>query len=88
MEGELISSLEEMERLILKKRKQKQLLMQFENNGKEPSEYFVLLKVELEEEKKIKDILKQKLVANKVRCEALESEVVAVRKDLEKFQAL
>jgi hypothetical protein len=64
------------------------MLMQFEKNGKEPSEYFVLLKVELEEENKIEDILKQKLAVKKVRCEALEDEVVAVRKDLQKFQAL
>jgi hypothetical protein len=34
MEGELISALEEIDRLRLKKRKQKQLLMQFENTGK------------------------------------------------------
>ena len=59
MEGELISVLEEIGILRLKKRKQKQLLMQFENNGKEPSEDFVLLKVELVEEKIIEDILKQ-----------------------------
>ena len=38
MEGELISALEEIDRLKLKKRKQKQLLMQYEKNGKEPSE--------------------------------------------------
>jgi hypothetical protein len=61
MEGELISALEEIDRLRFKKRKQKQLLMQFEKNGKEPSEDFVLLKVELEEAKKIEDILKQQL---------------------------
>jgi hypothetical protein len=61
MEGELISALEEIDRLILKKRKQKQLLMQFENNGKEPSEDFFLLKVELEEANKVEDILKQQL---------------------------
>jgi hypothetical protein len=45
MEGELICSLEYIDRLRLKKRKQKQLLLQFENNGKEPSEEFFLLKV-------------------------------------------
>ena len=39
MEGELISALEEIDRLRLKKRKQKQLLMQYEKNDKEPSEY-------------------------------------------------
>ena len=59
MEGELISALEDIGRLILKKRKQKQLLMQYEKNGKEPSEHISLLKLELEEEKKIEDILKK-----------------------------
>jgi hypothetical protein len=88
MEGELISALEEIDRLKFKKRKQKQLLMQFEKNGKEPSEYFVLLKVELEEVKKIEDIIKQQLAVKKVRCEAMEAEVVAVKKYLEKFHAL
>jgi hypothetical protein len=88
LEGELISALEEIDRLRLKKRKQKQLLMQFEKNGKEPSEDFVLLKVELVEAKKIEDILKQQLSEKKARCEALEEEVVKTRKELEKFQAL
>jgi hypothetical protein len=88
MEGELISALEEIDRLRLKKRKQKQLLMQFEKNGKETTEDLVLLKVELEEAKKIEDILKQKLSENKARCEALEEEVVKTRKEMEKFKAL
>ena len=61
MEGELISALEDVGRLILKKRKQKQLLMQYEKNGKEPSEDIALLKLELEEAKKIEDIPKQQL---------------------------
>jgi hypothetical protein len=59
MEGELISALEEIDRLIIKNRKQKQLLIQFEKYSKETDEDLVLLKVELEEAKKIKDILKQ-----------------------------
>jgi hypothetical protein len=59
MEGELISALEEIDRLICKKRKQKRLLMQFKMNDKKPDEDFALLKVELEEAKKIEDILKQ-----------------------------
>jgi hypothetical protein len=88
MEGELMSALEEIDRLRLRKIKRKQLLMQFEKNGKEPTEDFVLLKVELEEAKKIEYILKQQLATNKVICEALEAEVVVFRKDLEKFQAL
>jgi hypothetical protein len=53
MEGELISAFEEIGRLRCKKRKQKQLLMQFKMNDKKPDEDFVVLKVELEEEKKI-----------------------------------
>ena len=53
MEGELISALEEIDRLKLKKTKQKQLLVQYEKNGKEPSEDLALLKLELDEAKKI-----------------------------------
>jgi hypothetical protein len=62
--------------------------MQFENNGKEPDEQFALLKVELEEAKKIEDILKKQLSEKKARCEALEEEVVKTRKYMEKFKAL
>jgi hypothetical protein len=58
MEGELISALEEIDRLRIKNRKQRQLLIQFEKDSKEPDEDLVLLKVELEEAKKIEEILK------------------------------
>jgi hypothetical protein len=61
MEGELISALEEIDRLRIKNRKQKQLLIQFRKDSKQPDEVFFLLKVELEEAKKIEDILKQQL---------------------------
>ena len=88
IEGELICSLEEIDRLKLKKRKHKQLLLQYKKNGKEPSEDISLLKLELEEAKKIEDILKQQLTKGKKRCEALEVEIVTARKELEKFQAL
>jgi hypothetical protein len=88
MEGELISALEEIDRLRLKKRKQKQSLIQFEKGSKKPDEDVALLKVELYEAKKIEDILKQQLSEKKERCEALEEEVVKTRKELEKFQAL
>ena len=71
MEGELVSVLEDTDILRLKKKKQKQLLMQYEKNGKEPSEDISLLKLELEEAKKIEYILKQKLTEEKRRCEAL-----------------
>jgi hypothetical protein len=88
MEGELISALEEIDRLRLKKRKQKQLLIQFEKNAKKPDEDFSLLKVELQEAKKIEEILKQQLSDKKARCEALEKEVVKTIKEMEKFKAL
>ena len=64
------------------------MLIQFEKDSKEPNEEFFLLKVELEEAKKIKEILKQQLLEKKARCESLEQEVVKTRKEMEKFQAL
>jgi len=82
MEGELISVLEEIDRLICKKRKQKQLLMQFKINGKKPDEDFALPKVDLEEAKKIEDILKQQLSEKKARCEALEEEILKTKKEM------
>jgi hypothetical protein len=84
----LISSLEEISRLIFKKKNKKQLMIQFEKDIKKPDEDFSLLKVELEEAKKIEDILKQQLSEKKARCEALEEEVVKTRKEMEKFKAL
>jgi len=84
----LISALEEIARLIYKKKKKNQLFIQFEKDNKEPNEYFAFLKVELEEEKKIEDILKQQLSKKKARCEALEEEVVKTRKEMEKFKTL
>ena len=47
-----------------------------------------MLKVNLEEANNIEDILKQQLKEAKTKGEKLEVEVVTVRKDLEKFQAL
>ena len=63
-------------------------MIQFEKGSKKPNEDVSLLKVELEEAKKIEDILKQQLSEKKARCEALEEEVVKTRKELERFQAL
>jgi hypothetical protein len=64
------------------------LLIQFDKYNKKPYEDFTPLKVELEEAKKTKDILKKKLSKRKVICEALEEEVVNTRKEMEKFKAL
>jgi hypothetical protein len=68
MEGELISALEGIDRLKIKNRNKKQLLIQFKKDSKQLDEDFALLKVELEEAKKIEDILKQQLSENKARC--------------------
>jgi septal ring factor EnvC (AmiA/AmiB activator) len=57
-------------------------------DSKQADEDFALLKVELEEAKKIEDILKQHLSKRKARYKAMEEEVVKTRKELEKFQAL
>jgi hypothetical protein len=64
------------------------LLIQFEKDSQEPGEDLVLLKVELEEAKKIEEILKQQLSEKKIRCESLELEVVKTRKEMENFQDL
>jgi hypothetical protein len=72
MEGELISALEEIDRLRIKNRKKKQLLIQFEKDSKQPDEDFTLLKVELEEARKIEDILKHQLSKKRARSKALE----------------
>jgi hypothetical protein len=53
MEGELISALEEIDILRMKNRKQRKLLIQFEKDSKKPDEDLFLLKVELEEAKKV-----------------------------------
>ncbi len=84
MEEELISALEEIDRLRLKKRKQKQALIQYETSRED----ITLIKLELEEEKKIEIFLKQQLAESKVRCELLEKEVVTVKKELDKYQTL
>jgi hypothetical protein len=88
LEGELINTLEEIDRLRSKNRKLKQFLTQFEKDSKKPAEDFSLLKVELEEAKKIEDILKQQLSEKKLRCESLEEEIVKTRKEMEKFKGL
>jgi hypothetical protein len=55
MEGELMCALEEINRLRIKKRKQKKLLIQYETNTVD----IPLLKLELEEAKKVEEVLKQ-----------------------------
>jgi hypothetical protein len=72
----------------LRRKRKKQLLIQFEKDNEKHDEYFALLKVELEEAKKIEDNTKQQLSEKKERCKDLEEEVVKNRKGMEKFKAL
>jgi hypothetical protein len=69
IEGELVSVREEIDRLREKKRKQKQLLLRYEKKCNETSEEIALLKVNLEESKRIEDILKQQLKEAKTKGE-------------------
>jgi FtsZ-binding cell division protein ZapB len=62
-------------------------LIQFEKDSKHPNEEFSLLKVELEEARNTKDILKHQLSEKRAKSEALEEEVVKTRKEMEQFQA-
>jgi hypothetical protein len=45
------------------------------------------LKLELEEAKKVEEVLKQQLAKSRSSCEQLEEEVVTFKKELEKYQA-
>jgi hypothetical protein len=63
-------------------------MLRYEKTCNEPTEEIAMLKVKSEEAKKIKDILKHQLKEVETKGEKLEVEVVTVRKDLEKFQAL
>ena len=88
LEGELICALEEIDRLKQKKRKQKDLLNKYEKYEHGSNDILISLKIKLEEAKRIEDILKQQLSEKINECEKLETEVVSVRKELEKVQAL
>jgi len=88
MEGELISALKEIDRLRLKKRKQKVLFMKYEKDGHGPNDTTIYLKIELEEAKKIEDTLRQQLSSKIKERERLEAGIVSIRKDLEKSQAV
>jgi hypothetical protein len=48
LEGELVSAMEEIERLREKKRKEKQLMLRYEKTCKEPYEEIDMFKVKLE----------------------------------------
>jgi hypothetical protein len=63
-------------------------LLRYEETYKEPSEEVNMLKSNLEESKKIEDILKQQLKEDETKGEKLEVEVVTVRNNLEKLQDL
>ena len=85
LEGELRSALEEIDRLKLKYKKQKDILLKYVRE-EQNSEVLMQLKVELEEAKKIEDMLLQQIKDKTREQEKLEEEVVCLRKKLENAQ--
>ena len=85
LEGELRSSLEEIDRLKLKCRKHKDILLKYVKEVPN-SEDVIQLKLELEEAKKVEDILLKKIKDKHQEQEKLEEEVVCLRKKLENTQ--
>ena len=85
LEGELRSALEEIDRLKLKRRKHKNILLKCVKEVPN-SEDLIQLKGELEEDKKVEDILLKKTKDNHQEQEKLEEEVVRLRKKIENTQ--
>ena len=77
--------MEEIDRLKLKCRKQKDILLKYIRE-EQNSEALIQLKVELEEAKKVEDILLKKIKDKTQEQEKLEEEVVCLRKKLENTQ--
>ena len=82
LEGELRSALEEIDRLKLKCRKQKDILRKYVRE-EQNLEVLKQLKIELEEAKKIEDMLLKQIKEKTQEQEKLEEEVVCLRKKLE-----
>ena len=80
----MISALKEIERLKLNSKKHKDIPLKYEKKELD-LEYLIKLKVELEESRKIEDILKREIKEKNQECEKLE-EVVSLRKKSEKAQ--
>ena len=85
LEGELRSSLEDVYRLRLKRKKQKGILLKYVKEEPD-SENLIQLKVELKEARKVEDILLKKIKDKHQEQEKLEEEVVGLRKKLENSQ--
>lgn len=71
--------------LKLKNRKNEEILLKYVNEESN-SKYIIKLKVELEEAKKVEDILLQHIKEKNQECEKLEEDVVCLKKKLEKTQ--
>jgi hypothetical protein len=87
LEAELISSLEEIDRLRgrIKRRKSncrnmKRRIMIFMKQKK----IVIIMKTQLEEEKRIEEVVRIQLKEKEENCERLEDEIVSLRKELEK----
>ena len=85
LKGELRSALQEIDRLKLKCRKKKYILLKYVRE-EQNSEVLIQLKVELEEAKKVEDMLLKQIKGKIHEQEKLEEEVVCLRKKLENSQ--
>ena len=85
LEEELRSALEEIDRLKLKCRKQKEILLKCVKE-EQNSEVLRQLKVKLEEAKKIEDMLLQQIKDKSREQEKLEEEILCLRRKLESAQ--
>lgn len=84
MEGELINTLEEIDRIKKNNKKQKELLNMKKEECESKDSSLLLPKVEFKEAKRIEDILLQQPKEKGKECENLEEEVDSLRKEFKK----
>jgi hypothetical protein len=87
LEAELISALEEIDRLREENIKQKKQLQKHEKKDhdlEETKKTIIILKTQLEEAKRIEEVVRSQLKEKEENCEKLEAEIVSLRKELEK----
>jgi hypothetical protein len=86
-EAEFFSAIEEIDRLEERNRKKKKELQKYkekEYDVEEIEKTIITLKVQIEEGKKIEEVLKSQLKERENICNSLESEIVYLRRELER----
>jgi chromosome segregation ATPase len=84
LEGEIISSLEEISRLKKKNRLRKEQLLFYKEKLKEISEDIVILKIHLEEAKRREEIFMNQIKGKENIYDKLVEEIVSLKNDLKK----